>query len=106
MTAKIDVQDEAGGVIKVSAVEEALDGVEDFGLEAMQLQHALNCCQHAGVIVEENYLLFAVRHHRRSPRRAERLDDVRPTSTGSLLFQSLVRINKRHFDVCNFRRQG
>src|SRR5215211_6309021 len=106
MTAKIDVQDEAGGVIKVSAVEEALDGVEDFSLEAMQLQHALNCCQHAGVIVEDKYLLFALRHHRRSPRRAERLDDVRPTATRSYCSKAWYASTSDTLMFVNFRRQG
>ena len=58
---QIDVQNKARCIAQPSAAEKAFHRVEDLSIEAMRLQHALDCPKNAGVIVEDGYQ-FATGH--------------------------------------------
>jgi hypothetical protein len=61
VTIEADIHDEAGGIRKPSAFQEALNRIEYIRLKAVNRQHAFERGQHAGVIIEDDYS-FSARH--------------------------------------------
>jgi len=53
MTVDVDVEDKARSLVEASAVEEFVYRVEELGIEAVQLQHALDRGKDACIIVQD-----------------------------------------------------
>jgi hypothetical protein len=54
---QIDVQNKAGSFRQVGARFEIANRAEQFNIEAIHPQHALNDFQHAGVVIHDQYKL-------------------------------------------------
>jgi hypothetical protein len=50
----MNIQHQAGGLTQVRALKKAFNTAEDLGLEAMELQHPLQCPEDTWVIVDND----------------------------------------------------